>query len=267
MIFFLSQVPIEAQVSVLPGGKFVKVNGMSMYYETYGEGPPLLLLHGFKGSSQLWKPFIGELSKYYRLIVPDLRGHGRTRNPTKIFTHQLAASDVQAFLDQIRIRRCRAIGLSSGGIILLHIATKRPDRIEAMVLVSAATHFPEQAREIMRKTSVENITPEEWEGARQLHVYGDHQIRLLRQQFHGFKDVYDDVNFTAPYLGRIRVETLIVHGDRDPFFPVSIAVDMYRGMPHSYLWVVPNGDHVPIYQEAAQFTRTSLEFFKSQAEK
>ena len=264
LIFFITHVSTGAQVSVLPGGKFVTVNGMRMYYETHGEGPPLLLLHGFKGSSQLWKPFIGEMSKHYSLILPDLRGHGRTTNPTKKFTHKLAASDIQALLDQIRIRRCRALGLSSGGIILLHMATQRPDRIEAMVLVSASTHFPDEARVIMRKTSVENISPEEWEGARQLHVYGDEQILLLRQQFHGFKDSYDDVNFTPPYLGRIRAATLIVHGDRDPFFPVSIGVGLYRSIPHSYLWVIPNGEHVPIYQENAQFTRTSLEFFKSQ---
>ena len=69
------------------------------------------------------------------------------------------------------------------------------------------------------------------------------------------------MNFTAPYLSTITAKTLIVHGDRDHLFPVSIPVEMYSAVPNAYLWIVPNGDHVPIMDKRAEaFTRTVLEF-------
>src|SRR5947207_117990 len=72
---------------------------------------------------------------------------------------------------------------------------------------------------------------------------------------------YDDGNFTPPYLSTITAETLIVFGDRDPLYPVSIAVEMHRAIPRSYLWVVPNGAHGPIFGDAApQFVKTALQF-------
>jgi pimeloyl-ACP methyl ester carboxylesterase len=65
-------------------------------------------------------------------------------------------------------------------------------------------------------------------------------------QFHAFKDSYGDMNFTPPYLSTITANTLILHGDRDQFFPVSIPVEQYQAIPNSYLWIVPNGGHVPL---------------------
>ena len=74
-------------------------------------------------------------------------------------------------------------------------------------------------------------------------------------QFRGFKDSYDDMNFTPPYLLDDRARTLIVHGDRDEFFPVNIPVEMYRAIPKSFLWIVPNGGHVLVYGDnRAAFT-------------
>jgi pimeloyl-ACP methyl ester carboxylesterase len=75
------------------------------------------------------------------------------------------------------------------------------------------------------------------------------------------------MNFTPPYLSTITAQTLLMFGDRDAFFPVSIAVEMYAAIPHAYLWTVPNGDHVPIFdQRAAAFTQTALEFLRGEWE-
>jgi len=66
--------------------------------------------------------------------------------------------------------------------------------------------------------------------------------------------------FTPPLLASITAKTLVVHGDRDDFFPVPIPVEMYRSIPNSYLWIVPNGGHVPIGDHAEEFKRLALEF-------
>lgn len=246
-----------------PEGHFAAVNGCQIYYEVYGEGRPLLLLHGFKASGQFWKPFLGEFTKQYQVIVPDLRGHGRSTNPSKQFTHRFTALDMLALLDQLKLLQVDAIGVSSGAMTLLHMATQKPGRIGSMVLVSGTTYFPEQARAIMRLSTVEKMTPTDWETARQTHKQGDEQIRMLTTQFHELKDNFDDMNFTPPYLSLIQARTLIVHGDRDPFFSVSIALDMYRAVPNAYLWIVPNGGHIPIFGDPAGFVKTSLEFLQA----
>ena len=80
------------------------------------------------------------------------------------------------------------------------------------------------------------------------------------------KDSYDDMNFTASSLSKITAATLIVYGDRDPLYPVEMAVEMYRAIPRSALWVMPNGGHGPIFFDAAnQFAQTALAFLRQSA--
>ena len=248
-------------------GHFAEVNGIQMYYETYGEGEPLVLLHGFGTSGALWEPFVEAFAKNYKLIVPDLRGHGRSSNPTKKFTHRQSALDVYALLDKLKIKEFRGIGISTGGMTLIHMAIQQPDRPEALVLIGAAMYFPEEAREVMRQTTVEGMSEQDWENNRARHNLGDDQIRALYQQFHDFGDSYDDMNFTPPYLSTIKAGTFVVHGDRDKFFPIPIPIEMYRSIPNSYLWIIPNAGHVPIFGDnQATFTEKALEFLKGEWE-
>jgi pimeloyl-ACP methyl ester carboxylesterase len=245
----------------------VPVNGIEMSYVVRGAGEPLVLLHGFSGCGRQWDPFIERLAERYRLIIPDLRGHGASTNPAGTFTHRQSAADVLALLDRIGVSRFRAMGISTGGMTLLHIATRHPERVEAMVLIGATSQFPEQARAIMRGVNPDSISPRDAERLGQCARRGAAQMRQLRTQFHGFKDSYDDMNFTAPFLATIRARTLIVHGDRDEFFPVDIPVGMYQAIPRSALWIVPRGGHVPIYgPQAPEFVRVALAFLQAPRE-
>jgi pimeloyl-ACP methyl ester carboxylesterase len=231
-----------------------------MYYELYGEGEPLVLLHGFTQSSELWHPIVADFAKHYQVLVPDLRGHGRSTNPIGQFTHRQAALDIFALLDQVGINRFKAIGFSAGGCALQHMATQQPARVESMVLIGAASYWPEQTRALFRAISVDDPNLD-WEPLRQRHFYGDEQIRALINQVHGFCDSYDDMNFTAPYLSTISAKTLIMYGDRDRFHPVSLAVEMYNAIPDSYLWIVPNAAHGCFLGErTALFTQNTLKF-------
>ncbi len=258
--------PSSAQTS--PEEKIVPINGMQMNYVIRGQGDPLVLLHGFTGSNQTWNPVVDEFAKEYRLIIPDLRGHGRSTNPSNKFTHRQSAMDVYALLDHLGITRFKAMGISTGGMTLLHMATQQPDRVEAMALIGATIYYPEQARVIMRQSTLDARTDRDWEVMRQRHKNGDEQIKMLWTQFYNFKDNYDDMNFTAPYLSTIKARTFIVHGDRDAFFPVSIPMEMYTSIPHSYLWILPNGGHVPIFGDMTEeFTKRALSFLRGEWEK
>lgn len=244
----------------------VQIEGMEMYYETEGSGEPLLLLHGGMGCCDNWV-YAGRerLAREYTLILPDARGHGRSTNPSGGITHRQCAADALALLERLGIRRCRAIGLSMGANTLLHMATLEPQRVEAMVAVSAAMYFPEQARAIMRQLpSAGEQTVEAWEAMRASHKRGDEQIAALWDWAHRLKDSYDDMNFTPPSLSKIKAPTLIVYGDRAPLYPVEMAIEMYRAIPHSALWVIPNGGHLPVFGGAADlFVETALAFLRN----
>jgi pimeloyl-ACP methyl ester carboxylesterase len=251
-----------------PEGKLVSINGMEMYYEIHGQGEPLVLLHGFSGSSSLWKPQVPDLAKHYQLVISDLRGHGRSTNPSGKFTHRQSALDVFALLDTLKIQRFRAMGISTGGMTLIHMATSQPERIEAMVLIGATHYFPEQARAFQRAASPDKLTEKEWAFYRALHKHGDDQIRALLQQFHDVSTSYDDMNFTPPLLSTIQARTLILHGDRDAHFPVEIPVELYRSIPKSYLWIVPNGGHVPEMEDSPMnYVQVLLQFLTGEWEK
>jgi pimeloyl-ACP methyl ester carboxylesterase len=236
---------------------------MEMYAEVRGTGEPLVLLHGFSGCGQAWSRVADRLAEDYQMIIPDLRGHGRSTNPSGTFTHRQSALDVYALLDQLGVKRFKAMGISTGGMTLLHMATQQRDRVEAMVLIGATSYFPEEARAIMREVAEDTLSPQ----ARQMYgrcaTRGDSQISQLVAQFGRFKDSYDDMNFTPPFLGSIAARTLIVHGDRDVFFPVSIPVEMYRAIPEAALWIVPDGDHVPVFgAHLREFQDVTLAFLR-----
>ncbi len=100
---------------------------------------------------------------------------------------------------------------------------------------------------------------------RECATRGDEQIRQLITQFNAFHNDYDDMNFTAQSLSTITARTLVVHGDRDAFFPVDIPVSIYRSIPDAALWIIPGGDHAPIYDATVPFTSTALRFLDGPA--
>ena len=238
------------------------IHGFVMHYEDRGSGQPLLLLHGGLGIGDDWRHVFPSDPAGYRVIMPDLRGHGRSTNPAGTFTIRQCAQDVIALLDRLEIPQARAIGLSLGAKTLLHVATAQPTRIEAMVLVSATPYFPESLRAAAAQFTQEaydSMPHADRESLRTRHVHGDDQIRLLYDMVRSFSTSDDDMAFTAPLLSAITARTLVVHGDRDPLYPVEVAVELFRAIPKAALWVVPNGGHGPIFGEMApHFASTAL---------
>jgi pimeloyl-ACP methyl ester carboxylesterase len=241
----------------------VSLPDIELQYVRAGRGAPLLLLHGFTGCSSDWQHAAGDtLAAAYTLLMPDARGHGGSSNPLGTITHRQCARDMLAFLDALGVQQCRAIGVSMGGNVLLHMARLAPARISAMVLVSATMYFPEQAREIMRQLPMEPA-PEQWASLRARHPQGDAQIRALWRAQRALADDVDDMSFTPAQLSEIRARALVVYGDRDPLYSIQMGVDMFRALPHGQLYVVPNGGHAPVFLEAAEpFVRASLAFLR-----
>jgi pimeloyl-ACP methyl ester carboxylesterase len=219
----------------------LQVNGIEMYYEIHGEGEPLIFLHGFAGSNKSWNEYIPHFEKDFQVITISQRGHGQSTNPTNKFTHRQSAYDVYALLDQLEAGLLKAVGYSSGGMTLLHMATQQPERITDMVLMAATPYYPQKCRDI-QSLMLEPEWDEMWTSFIDHHT-SEEQLAKLRRQFYEFKDSYDDMNFTPPLISTIKTRTLIIHGDRDPFFPIDIPITLYKSIPNSYLWIMPNTSH------------------------
>jgi len=233
----------------------VEVNGIELFYRQAGEGKPLLLLHGFFNSSEQWTPYLDDLTTDFRVIVPDMRGHGRSSNPSGEFTHRQYARDVYALLDALEIRTFRATGYASGGMTLLHMATQQTHRIEVMSLWGATPYLTEHCRASQRTVSFEKVERDstEWlNSIRQQHPGGDGQIRALLENYRVMGDTYDDMNFTPDHLSTITARTQILHGDRDALFPVEIPLSLYHSIPDAALMILPDTPY-SLFKNLLQF--------------
>jgi pimeloyl-ACP methyl ester carboxylesterase len=249
-----------------PPGQVIHADGIDLHYVDRGKGEALLLVHGIGGCGGQMGAIADALAQNYRLIIPDLRGHGWSTGSANSFTTLNASEDLAALLNSLGLRRVRAIGVSAGGMVLLHLATREPDRISSMVLVSTAQRLPDQTRAFARGMTMGTLTGRARELWQSCAVRGENQMRGLVNRFRSlFGDNTDDVNFSAARLSTIRARTLIVHGDRDRLFPVEIPFEMYRGIPDSELWIVPGGDHSPILGDRKpEFFRVTREFLNRQ---
>ena len=144
---------------------------------------------------------------------------------------------------------------------LLHMATRQPDRIEAMIVIGVGTYIPTECRQILAIVTTDGLPEAAWAQLRAKHRHGDDQIRALYAWIASLADSYNDMTFTPALLATITAPTLVVHGDRDYCFPASMAWDIFQAIPDAALWVVPNGGHVPItHGNVDRFADIALEF-------
>jgi pimeloyl-ACP methyl ester carboxylesterase len=199
---------------------------MDLFFQDRGTGEPLVLLHGFTGSSNDWVHAfdLDALAARYRLIMPDARNHGRT--PKGTLTYRQNALDVLAILDRLGIESTFAVGASLGAKTLLHLATIAPSRVRRMVLASATPRIPEDKLAIVRSAGAPT-----------------------------------DMSFQREELATITAPTLVVHGDRDELYPVELAVELFRSIPTASLYVVPGGTHGVAFERGTRFEEHVLAFF------
>lgn len=245
----------------------VEVDGAELHVEERGEGPPIVLLHGHTGTSGDFRHVfdLDELAGRHRVVTPDARGHGRSTNPSGKLTFRKCAEDLVTIFDELEIEPACAVGVSFGALTLLHAATRAPYLFRSLVLVSAVPRFPKETRALFRAAASAKRTEHDWNTMRALHTHGDRQIAALWSSPRAFAASTTDVAFTPKKLRAITARTLLVAGDRDPLYPVELAVELYRGIPDARLWVVPGGGHSPIFSPSQReaFQRIALPFLEA----
>jgi len=238
-----------------------------MSFSDEGNGIPLVLVHGFtRTAASHWKPRDRQVFSRWRTIIPDLRGHGNSTNNGQPLSHQQFALDLIALCEELDIRKAHFAGFSSGGMCLYDLAGIAPQLMISMTVISAGTRIPESTRETMRVLTDPNRNPDYSRTCRELdnlHEGGqgkDYGRKILDHWFR-LTNPPGDPNRTDNQLRAISVPTLIIHGDRDPFFPMTQAQQAHDLIPDSQLVLLENCGHfVPSPMLHQQVFPAILEF-------
>lgn len=210
----------------------VSTSGGELYYRVSGTGKPLLLLHGYSGYGEQWQSLLDEFVDGYRVIAIDLPGHGQSSKLQSDFIISDAARDIWQLMDQLGVKQIYGVGYSAGGMTLLQMALQQPSRVQSMVLAASAFTVLE-----FRSDEPFELLPEAYQRDLLRNHNGDmERIRLLLSA----KYVSD---ITLPDLRDLKTPTLLVSGDRDQSFPLSVVVETYSTLPQAKLWVVPGVGH------------------------
>ncbi|MSP13853.1 MAG: alpha/beta fold hydrolase [Chloroflexi bacterium] len=229
----------------------------------------MVLLHNFLGSGETtWRPQIPVWARHYKLIVPDLRGHGRSDNPAGIIDYRLLVDDVLTLLDHLGIARAMFVGVSAGAMLQLLMAVEHPDRVERMVWTDTTYYFlPEVEPLLRREIALMHSRPGLLSWMQRIHgqVYGPDYWQQLAQLWIDLIHKPADCLFPAsPRLAEINFPVLVIHGDRDHFFPPRIALEIYERLRQGQLWIVPSAGHFPNQEYSGWYNQVVLEFLQKQ---
>jgi pimeloyl-ACP methyl ester carboxylesterase len=255
----------------------LEVNGASLFYKSQGSGEPMLLIHGYPLSGELFKNNRDALSKRFRVITMDLRGFGKSVAPTSdAGSIQTYATDAIALLDGLKIQRAVIGGMSMGGPIALEMYRRAPQRFRGLILINtlanpagtvekalwggmgqraseggAASLVPELMKDmLMGRTQSRNP-------ALVKHLTSIIVGASVPGDIAGAKALAERPN-SLPTLKTIRVPTLILSGGEDTVYPPVFSLKMQQGIAGSQLVVIPGASHAAIIEAAPMANRAIL---------
>lgn len=224
-------------------GRYAEVNGIRMYYEIYGKGTPLVVLHGNGGSISDAALMYHELIKKYKVIAVDSRGQGNSSDNDEELTYDLMASDVNALLNSLNIDSAYIWGQSDGAILGLILAMNYPDKVKKVVAFGA------------------NIQPDT------LAIFPsifDHIIKTIKEtkdarikKWYTLMYKYPQIPFSD--LHKIKAPVLIVAGDRD-FIRPEHTLKLFQNIPNSQMCILPGATHGASWEKIGLFMQIMEDF-------
>ncbi len=215
------------------------------FHKSSRDGPCLLLLHGLLGSGHQWQPYVAQFIQEYNILLPDLRGHGRSGNQAVGLQAEVMLSDLVGLLDALELPELLIGGYDLGAYLGLTIYLNRPNRVKALVMHAAKIFWSEKSTAAMiSQLDPDHIgvkAPDYAEHLAQLH--GGVKWRPLVRQA---ADLTGQLSRESPgdrELGRVSCPLLVSVGDRDELVSLPEAHRLSRLVPHGSLLVVPGGGH------------------------
>lgn len=242
-------------------GKYLEVSGRAVYYEEYGAGDTVLMLHGGPGSIADFSSIIPKLSENFKIIAIDSPGQGHSERAENLSYH-LMADNASGFIEKMGIKKCHVIGWSDGACTGLLLAASRPDIITKVFVSGAFTAlegFTREAQEFW-STLTPEVVEKSWGGWH--HEYQKQYPENDWQQL--IYDLRDMINkkiyMTKDELASIRCKVLLAYGDKDMFTLDHIDY-LFRTIPDSELMILPGTGHSTFDEEPEMMYLAIKKFF------
>ncbi len=228
-------------------GHYAQVNGIQLYYETYGSGEPLIMLHGNGGSINAFRCQIPFFSKHYQVIAIDSRLQGKSGGSPDSISYELMASDFCALLDQLNIKSAYVLGWSDGGIDGIMMALHCPDKVKKLA-ASGANTVPDS-------TALSSADIQSWK------KFVANPGNAEKKSISLTRMLIEQPNIPYPDLGKIRCPVLVMAGDHD-MIKAEHTLKIYQSIPGASLCIFPDSHHGICQQHPELFNETVLTFFR-----
>lgn len=244
-------IPLPPKMPVPVSAGSAAVNGIEMYYATFGAGDPVLLIHGGLGHGDIWANQVIDLMQDHLVIIADSRGHGRSTRTAEPFGYDLMSSDYLALLDYLKVDKVDLVGWSDGGIIGLDIAMTHPERLK---------HLFAQAANV----TTDGVNPAVATDA----VFGEYiewmgvdyaRLSPTPDQFEAFVGQISEMwasqpNWTDAQVAAITVPTVIAVGDHDEAILPAHSEKIAALIPGAQLVILPDASHFAMLQAPGDYT-------------
>jgi pimeloyl-ACP methyl ester carboxylesterase len=237
---------------------YAPVNGIKIWYATFGRGEPVILLHGGLANANYWGSQVRALQSQYRVIVMDSRGHGRSSRDDKPYGYDLMASDVIGLMDFLKIPKAAIVGWSDGAIIGLDIALNHPERLTKL-FAFAANSDPSGVADIAQSPVFKAFIARAEQEYEKLSPTPTEYKAFLAQ----IEKMWEtQPNWTAADLHRIAAPVWVVDADHDEAIKRENTEFMAREIPNAELLLQPEVSHFSFLQDPEQFTADVLHFLQ-----
>jgi 3-oxoadipate enol-lactonase len=258
------------------------IKGWNTSYDTYGKasGLPVVFIHGFPFSQDMWKPQLAALSLDYWVVTYDVRGHGESEVGDGQYTVEFFVDDLLALLDHLKIEKAVVVGLSMGGYIALRAIERNPERFRALALCDTRSESDTDETKLKRATNIKLLKQEGVKKFAEGFVKGvfapqtfeskPGTVRLMQEIIERMSPLAITGTLlalaartdTTASLSKIKVPTLILVGESDTVTPVSAAQSMHGKIKGSELHVIPRAAHLSNLEKSEDFNKLLLNFLR-----
>lgn len=242
-------------------GKHIKIDDINMYYETYGKGEPLLLLHPNGESIEAFSKQIPELQKHFMVIAVDLRAHGRTTDSDKELTDTLMANDIKLLLDALKLNAVNLVGWSDGGVIGMRLALDFPQKIKKLVLIGAnyePAGYQPAFISMISMADYQMLPPKTREKKAAISPNPQRDALVFKKQ----------MNLMLKYphikpeeLANIKIPVMVMAGDHD-LIREEHTIKLFQSLPNSYLGIIPGASHIAPFEKSELVNPIIINFLK-----
>jgi pimeloyl-ACP methyl ester carboxylesterase len=233
-------------------GKYYDIRGFKMYCETYGQGQPLLIIHGNGGSINNFVYQIPYFSANYKVIIADSRAQGKSLDGGDSLSYEMMADDYAALLSVLKIDSAYVIGWSDGGINGLLLNIRHPEKVKKLA-VTGANLRPDTSA--VNQDVVDMIMPE-YNALKNKSSRSEAE----RSEWKLMRILVEEPHIPLSDLQKIKTPALVIGGDHDILKPAH-TLQIFQNIPNAYLWILPDSGHSTPIVYKDEFNKKIDEFF------